>query len=63
MAYLVIPRILGALVAIFRAIWALVETLVAIVVDMVWYIHVAYGIALVINTFKAGAFFGKMPWQ
>ena len=63
MAYLVIPRILGAIVAIFRAIWGLVETLVGIAVDMVWYILIAYGIALTINTFKVGALVGKMPWQ
>ena len=63
MAYLVIPRILEAIVGIFSAIWRLVETLVKIAVDMVWYILVAYGIALVINSFSAGAILGKMPWQ
>ena len=63
MTYLIIPRILGAIVGIFSAIWRLVETLVKIVVDMVWYILVAYGIALVINSLSAGAIFGKMPWQ
>ena len=63
MAYLMLPRILGAVVAIFRAIWALVETLVGIAVDMVWYVLIAYGIALAINTFKVGALIGKMPWQ
>ena len=63
MAYLVIPRILAAIVGIFTAIWHLVETLVKIAIDMVWYILVAYGVALAINTLKAGAIFGKMPWQ
>ena len=63
MAYLMLPRILGAVVAIFRAIWALVETLVGVAVDMVWYVLIAYGIALAINTFKVGALIGKMPWQ
>ena len=63
MAYLMLPRILIAIVAIFRAIWALVETLVGIAVDMVWYVLIAYGIALAINTFKVGALIGKMPWQ
>ena len=63
MAYLILPRILGAIVAIFRAIWALVETLIGVAVDLMWYILVAYGIALVINTFKAGTLIGKMPWQ
>ena len=63
MAYMVIPRILGAIVGIFRAIWSLVETLVKIAVDMMWYILAAYGIALIINTFRGGAIVGKMPWQ
>ena len=63
MAYLVIPRILGALMVIFRAIWGLVETLMQIVVDMIWCILLAYGIALAINTLKLGAVVGKMPWQ
>ena len=63
MAYLVIPRILGAIVAIFRAIWGLVEMLVKIAVDMIWYILIAYGVALIINTFKMGSLFGKLPWQ
>jgi hypothetical protein len=63
MAYLVIPRIIGAIVAIFSAVWGLVETLVRIALDMLWYILIAYGIALVINTFNVGAFVGKMPWQ
>ena len=63
MAYLVIPRILSAIVAIFHAIWGLVEMLVKIAVDMVWYILIAYGIALIMNTFKMGSFFGKLPWQ
>ena len=63
MAYLVIPRILAAIVGIFRAIWSLVETLLKIAVDMVWYILAAYGIALVINTIKVGTIFGSMPWQ
>ncbi len=63
MAYMVIPRILAAIVGIFRAIWSLVETLLKIAVDMVWYILAAYGIALVINTIKVGSVFGKMPWQ
>ena len=63
MAYLVIPRILGAIVAIFGAIWDLVEILVKIVVDMVWYILIAYGVALIINTFKMGSLVGKLPWQ
>lgn len=63
MAYMVLPRILSAVMAIFRAIWALVETLVGIVVDMVWYILIAYGIALAINTLKIGPLVGKMPWQ
>lgn len=63
MAYLVLPRILSAIVAIFKAIWALVETLVRIAVDMVWFILIAYGIALAINTLKIGAVVGKMPWQ
>ena len=62
-AYLVIPRILGAIVAIFGAIWGLVEILVKIVVDMVWYILIAYGVALIINTFKMGSLVGKLPWQ
>ena len=63
MAYLMLPRILGAVVTIFRAIWALFETLVGIAVDMVWYVLIAYGIALAINAFKVGALIGKMPWQ
>ena len=63
MAYVVIPRILVAIVAIFRAIWNLVETLLKIAVDMAWYILAAYGIALAINTIKVGTIFGKMPWQ
>ena len=63
MAYVVIPRILAAIVGIFRAIWSLVETLLKIAVDMLWYILAAYGIALVINTIKVGTIFGKMPWQ
>ena len=63
MAYVVIPRILAAIVGIFRAIWSLVETLLKIAVDMMWYILVAYGIALLINTVKVGTIFGKMPWQ
>ncbi len=63
MAYHVLPRIVGAIVSIFRAIWGLVETLVGIAVDMLWYILIAYGIALAINTFKVGAIVGKMPWQ
>ncbi len=63
MAYLMLPRILIAIVAIFRAIWVLVETLVGIAVDMVWYVLIAYGIALAMNTFKVGALIGKMPWQ
>jgi hypothetical protein len=63
MAYLVIPRILAAIVAIFRAVWGLVETIVRIAIDLVWYILIAYGIALAINTFNVGALIGKMPWQ
>ena len=63
MAYLMLPRILGAVVTIFRAIWALFETLVGIAVDMVWYVLIAYGIALAINAFKVGALIGTMPWQ
>ncbi len=63
MAYVVIPRILAAIGAIFRAIWHLVETLLKIAIDMVWYILAAYGIALVINTVKVGTIFGQMPWQ
>jgi len=63
MAYLAIPRVLGAIVAIFSAIWTLLETLGKIVVDLVWYIIIAYVIALAINTFKLGAVIGKMPWQ
>ena len=63
MAYMVIPRLIAAFVAIFRAIWALVETLVGIIVSLVWYIALAYGIAIVLNTFKGGAVIGKMPWQ
>ena len=63
MAYLVIPRILDAIVGIFSAIWRLVDALVKIAVDMLWYILVAYGVALVINSMKVGAIFGKMPWQ
>ena len=62
-AYLVIPRIVGSVLAIFRAIWAFLETLFKIAIDMVWYVLIAYGIALVINTFKAAAIVGKMPWQ
>lgn len=63
MAYLVIPRILASIVGIFRAIWSLVETLLKIAVDMVWYLLTAYAIALVINTIKIGTIFGKLPWQ
>ena len=63
MAYLVIPRILGAIVAILGAIWGLVEILVKIAVDMVWYILIAYGVALIVNTFKMGSLVGKLPWQ
>ena len=63
MAYMVIPRILAAIVGIFGAIWSLVETLIKIAVDMVWYILAAYGIALVINTVKVGTIFGKLPLQ
>ena len=63
MAYLVIPRILESIIGIFSAIWRLVDTLVKIAVDMMWYILIAYGIALAINTLKAGTIFGKMPWQ
>ena len=63
MAYLVIPRILAAIVAVFSAVWGLVETLVRIAIDLVWYILIAYGLALAINTFKVGALVGKMPWQ
>jgi hypothetical protein len=63
MAYLVIPRILSAVVAIFAAIWGLLETLTRIVVDLVWYLLIAYAAALAINTIKAGAIVGKMPWQ
>ena len=62
MAYMVIPRILAAIVGIFRAIWSLVETFVKTAVDIVWYILAAYGIALVINTVKVGAIFGNLPW-
>ena len=54
MAYTVIPRILAAIVGIFRAIWSLVETLIKIAVDMVWHILLAYEIALAINTVKVG---------
>lgn len=61
MAYMVIPRVLAAIVGIFSAIWSLVETLVKIAVDMVWYILAAYGIALVINTVKVGTILGKLP--
>ena len=61
MAYMVIPRILAAIVGIFGAIWSLVETLIKIAVDMVWYILAAYGIALVINTVKVGTILGKLP--
>ena len=63
MAYLVIPRILAAIVAVFSAVWGLVETLVRIAIDMVWYILIAYGLALAINTFNVGVLVGKMPWQ
>ena len=63
MAYLVIPRIIAAIVAIFSAIWGLVETLVRIALDLVWYILIAYGLALAINTFNVGALIGEMPWQ
>ena len=63
MAYMVIPRVLAAIVGIFGAIWSLVETLIKIAVDMVWYILAAYGIALVINTVKVGTIFGKLPLQ
>ena len=63
MAYMVIPRILASIVGIFRAIWSLVETLLKIAVDMVWYLLAAYAIALVINTIKVGTIFGKLPWQ
>ena len=63
MAYLVIPRIIAAIVAIFSAVWNLVETLVRIAIDMVWYILIAYGLALAINTFNVGVLVGRMPWQ
>lgn len=63
MAYLVIPRILGALMGIFRAIFSLVEVLIKIVIDLAWYIIIAYAVALGINTFKMGAVVGKLPWQ
>lgn len=62
-AYLAIPRILAAILAIFRAVMALLETLVRIVLDLIWYIVVAYGIALAITTVKVGTLFTKMPWQ
>ena len=63
MARLAIPRILSALMAILAAVWALVETLMKIAVDLVWYIVAAYAAALAINTIKMGAIVGKMPWQ
>ena len=63
MAYMVIPRILASIVGIFRAIWSLVETLLKIAADMLWYLLAAYAIALVINTIKVGTIFGKLPWQ
>ena len=44
-------------------LWSLVETLLKIAVDMVWYLLAAYAIALVINTIKVGTIFGKLPWQ
>ena len=62
-AYLAIPRIFGAIVAIFRTVMELLETLVRIIIDMIWYIIVAYGVAMAINSFEMGALVGKMPWQ
>jgi hypothetical protein len=63
MARLIIPRILGATIAILMAIWGLLETLMKIVTDLAWYIAIAYGVALAINTIKWGSIIGKMPWQ
>lgn len=63
LAYLALPRLLAAVIAIFRAVMALLDTIVRIAVDMVWYIIAAYGIAVAINSLKMGAVIGKMPWQ
>ncbi|MBS0240996.1 MAG: hypothetical protein JSS20_02380 [Proteobacteria bacterium] len=63
LAYSILPRLIGAIMAVFRAIWAVVETLVAIAIDLMWYIIGAYLIALAINTLKIGPVIGKMPWQ
>ena len=61
--YLVAPRIFGAIVAVFSAIWGLVETLMRIAIDMIWYIAIAYAVAFAINTFQIGAVISRMPWQ
>lgn len=62
-AYMAIPRIFAAILSIFRAIMALIEALVQIVIDLVWYIIIAYAIALAITSVKMGPILGKMPWQ
>lgn len=61
--YLSIPTILAGILRIFSAIWGFVETIVTVLIGLVWYLAAIYGTALVINNFRWGALVGKMPWQ
>lgn len=61
--YSIVPTIISGIVGVFSAIWGLVERIIKVLIANVWVLLAAYGAALMINTFKWGAFVGKMPWQ
>ena len=61
--YAIVPTIISGIVRIFSAIWGVVETTVNVLIGHLWVLLAAYGIALVINTFKWGSVMGKLPWQ
>lgn len=61
--YSIVPTIISGIAGVFSAIWGLVERIIKVLIANIWVLLAAYGAALVINTFKWGAFVGKMPWQ
>lgn len=61
--YSIIPTIISSIMRVFSAIWGVVETIVKVLIANIWYLIAAYGVALMINTFKWGTMIGKLPWQ
>lgn len=61
--YSIVPTIITGILRVFSAIWGLIETIIKVLLANIWVLLAAYGAALMINTFRWGAFIGKMPWQ